>query len=122
MAKHFLLIPRKNNMNPCVSCHFAKQKKFPFSNSLTHTYASFEVLHVDLWSPFATDSIIDHIYFLTLVDDFSRFTWVIFLKAKSEIKHKCNTFYCLNKKINSKPLLNALGQIMVQSSFSFPKA
>lgn len=58
MAKHFPPIPCKNNMNLCDSFHFAKQKKFPFPNSLTHTHAPFELLHVDLWGPFSTDSIL----------------------------------------------------------------
>lgn len=95
MSKQFPVIPCKNNMDPCDSCHLAKLKKLPFPNCFTNTHAPFELLHADLWGPLATNSILGHRYFLTLVDDFSRFTWVIFLKAKSETKQSVINFVAL---------------------------
>lgn len=92
LAKQFPLIPCKNQMNPCDSCHYAKQKKLLFPHNITHIYAPFALLHADLWGPFATESILVHKYFLTLVDDFSRFTWVVFLINKSETKQSIIRF------------------------------
>lgn len=87
LAKSFPLIScNTNNMKPCDSWHFAKHKKFTFPTSITHTHAPFDILHADLWGPFATESIHGHKYFLTIVYDFSRFTCVIFLKTKTENK------------------------------------
>jgi histone deacetylase 1/2 len=60
MSKQFPVIPCKNNMDPCDSCHLAKLKKLPFPNSFTNTHAPFELLHADLWGPLATDSILGH--------------------------------------------------------------
>ena len=87
ISKQFPYIPCKNNMTPCDSCHFSKQKKLPFSNSITNSAFPFQILHADVWGPFATTSISGHRYFLTLVDDYSRFTWIILLKNKSETKN-----------------------------------
>lgn len=95
LSKQFPLIPYENNMNPCDSCHFEKLKKLPFPNSITNTHAPFELMHADLWDPLATDYILGHRYFLTLVDKFSRFTWVILLKAKFETKQSVIHFVCL---------------------------
>ena len=44
----------------------------------------FELLHLDIWGPFHTLSIEGYKYFLTIVDDHSRFTWVYMLKSKSD--------------------------------------
>lgn len=63
-----------------------------FPLSIIISYAPFELLHGDLWGPFSTTSILGHIYFITLVDDSSMFTWVIFLKTKDETKTKLINF------------------------------
>lgn len=86
LAKNFPLIYYINNMNPCDSCHYVKQKRLSFPNSITNTHSPFELLHADLWGPFTTESILGQKYFLTLVDDYSRFAWIIFFTTKSEIK------------------------------------
>jgi hypothetical protein len=92
ISKQFPFIPCKNNMSPCDSCHFSKQKKLPFSHSITNSLSPFELLHADVWGPYSTTSLLGHKYFLTLVDDYSRFTWVIFLKHKSETKNNIINF------------------------------
>lgn len=61
-----------------------KRLSFPSSNILTT--ASFELLHDDLWGPYSTLSLLGQRYFLTLMDNFSRNTWVIFLKTKDQTK------------------------------------
>ena len=43
-----------------------------------------ELLHMDLMGPTRTVSLCGNLYMLVIVDDFSRFTWITFLKEKSE--------------------------------------
>ena len=69
----------------CDICHLSKQKKLSFSQSFNKANASFDLLHFDIWGPFRQNSIQNHKYFFTIVDDFSRFTWVILLKSKGEV-------------------------------------
>src|SRR3954447_21990670 len=45
-----------------------------------------ELLHVDLFGPTSHDSIGNTKYCLVIVDDYSRYCWVFFLKLKSETK------------------------------------
>lgn len=102
ISKQFPFIPCKNNMSPCDSCHFSKQKRLPFPNSITTSLSPFELLHADVWGPYSTISLLGHKYFLTLVDDYSRFTWVIFLKNKSETKnHIINFVAYLENQFNT---------------------
>ena len=82
----------KESRSPCDICHYAKQRKLSFPHSLTHTSNIFDLLHADIWGPYVTPSISGHKYFLTLVDDFSRFTWIILMKTKSEARQHLTNF------------------------------
>jgi len=92
ISKQFPFIPCIKNAPPCDACHYAKQKKLPFSHSSIKSSAPFDLLHIDLRGPYSTPSFLGHKYFLTLVDDFSRFTWVIFLKTKDETQKHLKHF------------------------------
>lgn len=47
---------------------------------------------MDLWGPFSVASVHNQKYFLTIVDDFSRFTWVVMLKGKFEAQCQIQKF------------------------------
>jgi hypothetical protein len=40
-----------DNKAACDICHYAKQKKLPFSNSVSQSNSKFEMLHFDIWGP-----------------------------------------------------------------------
>ena len=44
-----------------------------------------ELIHMDLCGPMRTPSRAGNRYILVIVDDFSRFTWTIFLSSKNEV-------------------------------------
>lgn len=101
IAEIFPFVSCNDNVSPCDSCHFAKQRKLPFPDSITCTNEVFNILHADLWGLFSTVSMLGHKYFLTLVDDHSRFTWVIFLKTKAETRDSFINFVaCVEKQFN----------------------
>ena len=76
----------------CDVCHYAKHKKLPFNNSFNHASHLFDLVHFDVWGPLSTKSHNGHSYFLTAVDDFSRFTWVILMKSKAETRQHVINF------------------------------
>lgn len=69
----------------CHICHLAKQKKlsFPFPNNICNS--NFELLHIDVWGPFSVETVDGYKYFLTIVDDHSRATWVYLMRSKDEV-------------------------------------
>jgi transposase InsO family protein len=69
----------------CSACQAGKQvgAKHPAKNIVT-TIRPLELLHMDLFRPNAYISIGGNKYGFVIVDDFSHFTWVLFLKDKSE--------------------------------------
>jgi len=80
------------SFHPCDTRHYAKQKKLPFPNNISKTSNFFELIHVDIWGPISSLSIDGFRYFLTVVDDFTRFTWIHPLKAKSDVKIVLTSF------------------------------
>jgi transposase InsO family protein len=51
-----------------------------------------ELLHMDLFGPIAYISIGGGKYYLVIVDDYSRFTWVFFLQEKSQTQETLKRF------------------------------
>jgi hypothetical protein len=68
----------------CEGCIFGKQHResFPVGKSY-RAKAPLEIIHSDICGPMQTPSIGGSTYFLTFIDDFSRKTWIYFLKQKS---------------------------------------
>ena len=52
-----------------------------------------ELLHADLMGPTRTESLGEKRYIMIIVDDFSKYTWVEFLKEKSEVCEKLEILY-----------------------------
>ena len=93
----YISIPRNNSV--CDICHFSKQKRLPFPVSTSKSNKAFELIHCDIWGPIATPSIHGHKYFLTIVDDFTRFTWIFLLKLKSDAQTALKHFISLTETV-----------------------
>lgn len=61
---------RKNK--PCILCHQEKKHIFPFENSESTTNGTFQLIHVDIWGPYKSQTVTRASFFLTIVDDYSR--------------------------------------------------
>lgn len=71
-----------------------------------------QLLHIDIWGPLRHNSRIKRNIFITIVDDHSRFTWVFYVKQKSDFLQVFKHFYeyvltQFNKKIKSVRTNNA---------------
>jgi hypothetical protein len=73
----------------------AKQKKLPFPISNNNSKAPFDLIHVDIWGPFSQQSTNGSHYFLTIVDDFSRYTWIHLMYQKSQTRSFIQSFFKL---------------------------
>ncbi|KAL4379170.1 hypothetical protein GQ457_02G022950 [Hibiscus cannabinus] len=70
----------------CESCVVGKQHRDPFSKSSNMRASKpAELIHADVCGPMQTLSLNNSRYFVVFVDDFSRMTWVYFVKDKSEV-------------------------------------
>ena len=77
----------------CSACEKGKQHKASFkSKTFSSIESPLDLLHMDLFGPVSTPSISGKKYTLVIVDEYSRFTWVFFLKAKSEAAEEIINF------------------------------
>ena len=77
----------------CSACQARKQvgNTYP-KKSMMSTSKAFELLHMDLFGPTTYTSIGGNKYGFVIVDDFTRYTWVIFLVDKSGVFATFKTF------------------------------
>ncbi|CAN0870467.1 Retrovirus-related Pol polyprotein from transposon TNT 1-94 [Linum grandiflorum] len=83
-------LPVTNNMHKfsvpeCLSCIAAKTIALPFHSSTTEIHDSFALIHTDVWGPSPVTSRLGYRYFVLFIDHKTRFTWVYFLRLKSEL-------------------------------------
>ncbi|GJU95096.1 integrase, catalytic region, zinc finger, CCHC-type containing protein [Tanacetum coccineum] len=69
----------------CSACQLGKSKKYSHKPKTENTNMEvLHTLHMDLCGPIRVQSINGKKYILVIVDDYSRFTWVKFLRSKDE--------------------------------------
>ena len=76
----------KNDHLECEACALGKQlrEEFPLQTEKKQREL-IELIHTDVCGPMQTMSIGGARYFLIFVDDRSRFTWVYFIRRKSDV-------------------------------------
>ena len=72
----------------CEACQHGKQTKFEFKKKEHFASLPLELIHTDLCGPVRTKGLDGELYFMLMIDDYTRMTAVSFLKKKYE------TFEC----------------------------
>ncbi|GJR49123.1 putative ribonuclease H-like domain-containing protein [Tanacetum coccineum] len=73
------------NDHTCVACQKGKQHKASYKAKLVSSISQpLQLLHMDLFGPTSVRSINHKTYCLVITDDFSKFSWVFFLRTKDE--------------------------------------
>jgi Reverse transcriptase (RNA-dependent DNA polymerase)/Integrase core domain len=91
----------KNRFLFCSDCIQAKAHVLPLPISSSSTKAPLEIIHSDVWGPCPIVSSNRYKYYISFVDDYSRFTWIYFLKHKSDV---CHVFFTFKSQVEN--LLN----------------
>ena len=78
---------------PCYVCPLAKQRTLSFVSNNHMSPFPYDLIHCDIWGLDNEPNYFDHRYFLTLVDDCTRFTWVFLLKCKSDVNIIISKFF-----------------------------
>jgi len=85
LCKKFPYI-RADSKHICDVFHFTKQHKLPYQLSNSSTATAFSLIHVDIWGPFSLTFVHGHRFFLIIVVDHTRHTWIYLMKSKSETR------------------------------------
>lgn len=84
MEKMVTRLPKLNKDHPsiCKRCALGKNTRSPFHDSTRKTNNVLELIHSDLCGPMVVPSLGRFWYYILFIDDFSRKTWIYFLKCK----------------------------------------
>lgn len=77
----------------CGICPLAKQTRIPFPLSTKRSLEPFNLIHCDIWGPYRVASLTRARYFLSIVDDYTRCTWVFLMQTKAETRSLLCNFY-----------------------------
>ena len=91
-----------NHEGICKGCAKGENIKNPFPKSETKTKGTLELIHSDVCGPISSTSLSGFEYYITFIDDYSRKTWIYFLKAKSEVFEKFKEFKALIENLSEK--------------------
>ena len=79
----------------CRGCALGKFTKSSFPSSDTRLAGILDLVHTDVCGPMTRKSLSGCEYYLTFIDDYSRKTWIYFLKTKSEVFKRFQEFKAL---------------------------
>ncbi|GJT86463.1 retrovirus-related pol polyprotein from transposon TNT 1-94 [Tanacetum coccineum] len=86
---------------PCSACEKGKHKRASFKTKQNFSIRKcLHLLHMDLFGPVSPMSINHEKYTLVIVDEYSRYTWVHFLKKKSHAAEMIMSFIRMVEKQN----------------------
>ncbi|GJZ23465.1 putative ribonuclease H-like domain-containing protein [Tanacetum coccineum] len=81
------------NDQTCVACEKGKQHRASCKSKTENSISlPLHLLHMDLFGPIFVKSLMKKMYCLVVTDDYSRFTWVLFLATKDETSDILKSF------------------------------
>ncbi|KAJ9561516.1 hypothetical protein OSB04_006676 [Centaurea solstitialis] len=93
---------RYTNVSLCLACEKGKQTRASFkSKQISSISSPLQLLHMDLFGPVNVQSIAGKKYTLVIVDEYSRYTWVFFLRSKSDAPEEIILFVRKIERINN---------------------
>jgi hypothetical protein len=94
-----------DNQHPvCDTCQQGKAHQLPFSLASHVASQPLQLVHMDVWGR-AHTSVNGFKYYFSIVDDFSRFVWIYFLKHKTKVQSTFLQFHAHVEKLTGKKLL-----------------
>lgn len=85
------------NLSFCEACQIGKLHQKPHVSVETKTTKPFELMHSNLWGASHVPSRTGFKYYISFVDDFTRYSWIFPLHLKSEIASVVKHFVSMVK-------------------------
>ena len=69
----------------CSTCKLGKSKSLSFPSNGSQAESCFDLIHSNVWGITPVISHAKYKYFVTFIDDYNKYTWIYFLRYKSEV-------------------------------------
>nr|GEV62459.1 hypothetical protein [Tanacetum cinerariifolium] len=95
----------------CSFCELSKAKRSSFmSKAVPSSKGRLNLLHMDLCGPMRVASINGKKYILVIVDDYSKYTWTLFLCSKDEMPEVLKEFLTMIQRNLQAPVITVDGE------------
>jgi transposase InsO family protein len=95
----------ENKESICEACQKAKSHQLPYSRSTSVSHHPLELIFSDVWGP-ASDSFGNKNYYVSFIDDFSKFVWIYLIKHRSEVFSIFHQFQALVERRFERKIIN----------------
>jgi transposase InsO family protein len=79
----------------CKGCALGKYTKTAFPSSDSRVASILDLIHFDVCGPMSYVSLSEYGYYVTFIDEFSRKSWIFFLKTKGHVFKRFQEFKAL---------------------------
>ena len=91
-----------NREGVCKGCAQGKNIKNPFPSNNSKEKGILNIVHSYVCGPMSTTSLSRYAYYVSFIDEYSRKTWIYFLKRKDEVFEKFKEFKALVQNLSKK--------------------
>jgi hypothetical protein len=88
----------------CEHCLYGNHNRVRFPSSAMRAEGILQLVHSDVFGPVSVPSLGKSMYYVSFIDDFSRKTWIYFLKKKSEFFDRFKEFKALVENQSEKQI------------------
>ena len=79
----------------CETCEFAKHIRVSFPISNKRSSHPFHLIHSDIWGPSTIPNVSGARWFVSLIDNCTRVTWIFLLKQKFDVSKIIPNFHSM---------------------------
>jgi hypothetical protein len=76
---------RAKHKGVCKGCALSKNAKDSFPSSDSRSKGILDLVHSDVCGSMSVPSSSGYLHYVTFIDDYSRKTWIFFMKTKDEV-------------------------------------
>jgi transposase InsO family protein len=92
LSRHALPVSHEsNNARVCDACQLGKSHQLPYPRFTSTSSHPLDLIFSDVWGP-APSSVGRHNYYVSFIDDHSKFVWIYLLRHKSEVFQRFQDF------------------------------
>ena len=88
----------------CKGCAQGKNTKNPYPKSDSEEKGMLDIIHSYICRPMQTTSLSMYVYYASFIDDYSRKTWIYFLKKKDEVFERFKEFKALLENLSERKI------------------